>query len=389
MDFGKEKVTCMRIVIDARLWSESGLGRYIRNLVAELQRIDKTNNYYILHLVKDFDSIAYTNKNFHKVFADFKWYGVDEQIKLPKLIRNLNPDLVHFPHFNVPVFYKGKFVVTIHDLIHQHFATRDSSTLNPILHTVKKIGYKKVFSFAVKNSAKIIVPSKFVKNQLITEWRIKEDKIAVTYEGVDKKIIKIIEETEKKFFLNVTEKFKIKKPFLFYLGNAQPHKNIYKLIEAFVFLKEKYPKLSLVLSGPEHFFWEKIKKKSHIGGLSAGKAGVIFTGFISDKEMVALYQNAEAFIMPSLEEGFGLPVLEAMMCNCPVISSNEGSLPEIAKDAALYFDPRDENDMAEKITQILENKKLRKNLIEKGAKRYKEFSWEEMAMETLKIYNSL
>lgn len=378
----------MRIVIDARFWSESGLGRYIRNLVYELQKIDKINNYFILHLEKDYKEITYQNRNFQKVLADFKWYGASEQVKLPKLLNSLQPGLVHFPHFNVPIFYKGKFVVTIHDLIHQHFQTRQTSTLNPFFHEVKKLGYKKVFSSAVNNSTRIIVPSEFVKNQLEQEWGVKKEKIEVTYEGVDEEIISIAREVIGKNFEKVAEKFKFKKPYLFYLGNAQPHKNISKLISVFSKLKEKYPDLSLVLSGPENSFWDKIsktceltlfKKESHIGG-------VIFTGFISEKDLVDLYKNAEAFVMPSLEEGFGIPILEAMACGCPVISSNQGSLPEVGGDAAYYFNPKDEKDMAEKITKVLNDKKLRKNLIDEGEKRYKEFSWKELAKKTLRVY---
>lgn len=369
----------MRIVIDGRFWSESGLGRYIRNLVSELQDIDKINNYFILHLKKDFDKITYQNNNFQKVLADFKWYGVDEQVKLPKLLNELQPDLVHFTHFNVPIFYKGKFIVTIHDLIHQHFLTRNTTTLNPFFHALKKMGYKKVFSAAVNNSTKILVPSEFIKNQLEKEWGVKKEKIEVTHEGVDERIEKIYGETSEKGFEKLAEKFMFKRPFLFYVGNAQPHKNLNRLINVFGKLKENFSDLSLVLSGPENSFWEKTKKESYT-------KGVIFTGWLSEEELVLLYKNAESFVMPSLEEGFGIPVLEAMVCGCPVVSSNQGSLPEVAGNAALYFNPKNENEWIEKITKILTDKKLRKYLINNGKKRYKEFSWKELAKKTLKVY---
>lgn len=375
----------MRIVIDGRLWSESGLGRYIRNLVYELQKIDQVNDYFILLLKKDFYDVSY-DKNFHKVLADFKWYGIKEQIKLPELLKSLKPDLVHFPHFNVPIFYRGKFVVTIHDLIHQHFKTRNTSTLNPFFHMLKKNGYRKVFSHAVKKSVKIITPSEFVKNQLINEWGIEEDKVAVTYEGVDEGVIRIVGEVVEKDFVKVSEKFGIKKPYLFYIGNAQPHKNLSRLISVFGKIKEKHPDLNLVLSGPKHIFWEKIKKESHSRG------GILFTGFVSEEEMVILYKNAQSFVMPSLEEGFGIPILEAMACSCPVVSSSAASLPEVGGSAnaesVLYFDPKDENDMENKILQVLDDKKLRKELIKKGERRYKEFSWQKMAKQTLAIYKS-
>lgn len=369
----------MKIVIDGRLWSESGLGRYIRNLVTNLEKIDTKNQYYVLLLKKDFEKISFSNPEFHKVIADFKWYGLTEQINLPRILKSINPDLVHFPHFNVPIFYKGKFIVTIHDLIHQHFQTRTTTTLNPLLHNIKRFGYKKIFSNAVKNSYKIIVPSEFVKNQLIKEWKIEINKIIVTAEGVDEEMIKIIRETGENDFIKVVEKFKFKKPYLFYVGNAQPHKNLCQLISAFKKLKEKYSELSLVLSGPDHYFWQQIRK-------SENTEYIKFTGFVSEKELVALYKNAEMFVMPSLEEGFGIPILEAMACSCPIASSNAGSLPEVGGEAALYFDPKNEEEMIRRISQLLDDKKLREILIKKGEQRYKKFSWQEMAIQTSKIY---
>src|SRR4051812_11445328 len=117
----------MRIGIDARFYSESGVGRYIRNLIKHLQELDSKNEYFIFLLKKNYDILEFKNEKFHKVLADFKWYGATEQIKLPKLLRKYDLDLVHFPHFNVPVFYKGKYVVTVHDLIHQHYKMRRAS----------------------------------------------------------------------------------------------------------------------------------------------------------------------------------------------------------------------------------------------------------------------
>lgn len=368
----------MRIVIDARLWSQSGIGRYIRNLVWNLQKLDTENEYFILHLKKDYESIKYEN-NFHGVLANFRWYGFAEQLSLPKLLRALNPDLVHFPHFNVPIFYRGKYMVTIHDLIHQHFQMRRSTTRDPISYKVKKMGYKKVFSSAVCNAAKIITPSDFVKRQLLDEWCAKSHRIVVTPEGVEENFISLIKQSKEQDFKKLAERYKIKKPYFFYVGNAHPHKNIPVLIKAFEIVKNLYPELSLVLSGPSHHFWERLKKEQHSGGVS-------FTGFVTEKELATLYKNALGFVMPSLEEGFGIPLLEAMAAGCPVISSNAASLPEVGGDACLYFDPKKESDMVEKIIQVIGNKKLRGELIKKGEKRFKEFSWEKLAEQTLEVY---
>lgn len=367
-----------RIVIDARMYQESGIGRYIRNLLSCLSEVDKSNEYFILLLRKDYDRVEFAN-NFQKVEADFKWYSVSEQLKLPKLIGQLNPDLVHFPHFNVPLLYDGKFVVTIHDLIHQNFVMRRVTTLNPLFYKFKQLGYKKVFEGAVRKSAKILVPSNFVKKQLVKNWIVDNDKVVVTYEAVDEKIINIKKRIKNSDRNNILKNLQINKPYLFYVGNAHPHKNVEGLIKTFRLLKKRFPRLSLVLSGSDHYFWQRLKEENP-------DPGILYTGFISDEQLVILYKEATAFVLPSLEEGFGIPVLEAFASSCPVVVSDRGSLPEVGRDAALYFDPLDIDDMTEKISQVIKDEKLRQKLTEKGLKRYKDFSWKTLAEKTLEVY---
>lgn len=361
----------MKIGIDARMYRESGIGRYTRNLIYYLQNLDKENEYFILLKKNDF-GLLHLPDNFQKVLADFGWYGINEQTKLPGILKKLKLDLVHFPHFNVPIFYSGKFVVTIHDLIHQHFQMNRATTLNPIVYKIKQLGYDKTFKNAVTKSTKILVPSNYVKNLLIGEWQTDEEKIVVTPEAVDDKVLSIANS------LSRNER-KIKVPYLFYVGNAHPHKNVEGLILVFLKLKEKYRELNLVLSGEDHYFWQRIKSEYK-------NSGIIYTGFVSDDELVTLYKNAVCFVMPSFEEGFGIPLLEAMACKCPVISSNAGSLPEVGGNACLYFNPKDLEDMEKKIEELLTNKRVRNHLIFKGNRRYKQFSWKRLAKQTLEVY---
>lgn len=381
----------MRIGIDARFYNESGVGRYLRNLIRSLQVLDKQsliltnarirqNQYFILLLKKDYEEFVET-KNFKKILADFKWYGFAEQFKLPKLLRQLNLNLVHFPHFNVPIFYTGKFVVTIHDLIHQHRHSDRATTLNPFTFKIKQIGYRQVFKAATGKSQKILVPSKSVQQLLTAEWHVDKKKIIVTPEAVDNNILKIADTTTKADCEKTLNKFRIKKPYLFYVGNAHPHKNVEGLIKAFVAVQQKYPDLELVLSGYDHYFWQRLKKENQY-------KGIIYTGFISDNELVALYKGAAVFIQPSFEEGFGIPILEAMACSCPVIASKAASLPEVGGEACLYFDPVKPADLAEKIAKVLDDGLLRQQLVEKGLKKYKKFSWQVLAEKTLEVYNS-
>ncbi|MDD5415797.1 MAG: glycosyltransferase family 1 protein [Candidatus Daviesbacteria bacterium] len=368
----------MRIVIDGRMFNESGVGRYIRNLINNLAILDKKNEYFILHLKEDYKNLEYQD-NFRKILANFRWYGIEEQIKLSGLIKSLNPALVHFPHFNVPIRYGGKFVVTIHDLIHQHFSMERSTTHGLLVYKLKRLGYRKVFTTAINKSLAILVPSYFVKGELIKDWAVSEDKISVTHEAVDDKLFTILNEMKMEDIKSLRDKFNIRNPYLFYVGNAHPHKNVEGLIRAFGVLREKYPDLGLVLSGNDHYFWQKIRKEFQ-------QEGVIYAGSVSDEELVGLYKGATAFVMPSLEEGFGIPILEAFACECPVISSNKGSLPEVGGDAVVYFDPASPDDMTAKISQVLDDKKLWQQLIEKGLKRYKQFSWKKLAQKTLEVY---
>lgn len=391
----------MRIGIDARMYDESGVGRYIRNLLVNLQKLDDKNEYFIFLLDKNFISLTFKN-NFKKVKANFKWYGLSEQLKFPKLLSRYKLDLVHFPHFNVPIFYndswssahQGKFVVTIHDLIHQHFEMRRATTHDPLVYKIKQFGYKKIFNNAIKKSQKILTPSKFVKDQLTSESEVNEKKIIVTPEAVDDRILTIVKNLSQKNIDQALDHLYVKRPFIFYVGNAHPHKNVEELIRAFRVVRENHKELSLVLSGNDHYFWQRIKKElgeiptSHasLNDIKGARNDVIFTGFISDEELVALYKSAKAFVMPSFEEGFGIPLLEAFACGCPVVSSNAGSLPEVGGDACLYFDPKSINDIGNKISEVLNDNKLRSQMVKKGEQRYKQFSWEKLGEQTLNVY---
>ncbi len=367
-----------KIVIDCRMWGESGVGRYVRNLVGNLQEIDVKNEYFLLLLKKDFDQVK-VKKNFSKVVADFRWYGVAEQVRLPGIIKKLKPDLVHFPHFNVPVLYKGKFVVTIHDLIHQHFQMRRATTRDPITYRIKHFGYTMAFKNALNKSEKILVPSNYVRDLLVKEWNVSGDKIMVTPEAVDAKLYTAVGSLVQKDIDKVLEKFGVRQPYIYYVGNAHPHKNVEGLIKAFLLLRQKYQYLQLVLSGNDHYFWQKIKREFT-------QKDIVYTGFVSDEEMVALYKSAKVFVMPSFEEGFGIPLLEAMAIGTPVVSSSAASLSEVGGEAAIYFKPQDVEDLVDKISKVLNSEKLQKELVEKGKKRVKEFSWEKVAEQTLEVY---
>jgi len=175
----------MRIIIDARFYGleNAGLGRYTINLIDQLQKIDSQNEFFVLLRKKYFDRLNWP-KNWTPVLAEIPHYGLSEQIKLPRIIKSLKPDLVHFLHFNVPVFYRGKFIVTIHDLLMHKQKGKEATTLTPSRYFFKRLGYKFVFGLAVRRAVRVIVPSQTVKDEVAYYYKLDPDKIIVTYEGI-------------------------------------------------------------------------------------------------------------------------------------------------------------------------------------------------------------
>lgn len=370
----------MDIGIDARLYDEAGNGRYIRNLLLHLQKVDTNNHYFVFLLKKNFDKVEFAD-NFTKVLADIRWYGFREQTEFLLLLNKHNLDLVHFPHFNVPIFYNRKFVVTLHDLIHQHFGMERASTHGKFIYALKKWGYNLTFERAIKRSEKIITVSNFVKKQLIDEWQVNKEKIEVIYEAAEEKIVTLAKNINQTQVNQTLRKFGINRPFIFYVGNAHPHKNVEGLIEAFLILKINFNNLILVLAGKDHYFWQRIKSKYT-------NKDIKYIGFVSDEQLVALYKGAICYVVPSFEEGFGIPLLESFACGCPVAASSVGALKEVGENACSFFNPKNVSEISNCVSKILNEENFREELIEKGNKRYKEFSWGKLAKQTKEVYES-
>ncbi|MDP3998014.1 MAG: glycosyltransferase family 1 protein [bacterium] len=381
----------MRIGIDARLWNETGVGRYIRNLVKHLQLLDKENE-YVLFVRNDSGGnfkIQITNDKWRVVHADVRWHSLAEQWEMPKVLEKEKLDLVHFPYFNVPVFYNKPFIVTIHDLIINHFPTGQATTLPWPLYQIKRLGYQTSLSHAVRNSQKIIAVSETTKGEIVDHFGVKPEKVVVTYESGELEINK----NHESGIMN----HGIKKPYILYVGNAHPHKNLERLMEAFNQIKNQKSKikmtnhdLKLILVGKDDYFYQRLKNWVETMGLSER---VVFYGEASDAELRHLYKNATALILPSLMEGFGLPALEAMGQGCLVLASDIFAFREVCEGAAIYFDPLDIDAIAKTIEQVCSHDlpagkagSNHSNKINDGLKRAKIFSWEKMAKETLNIY---
>jgi len=394
----------MKIVIDARMYGleNAGIGRYLVNLIDQIEKIDKKNDYFILLKKKYFKSLRFDNKKFKKILAHYPHYSFKEQIFLPITLFKLKPDLVHFPHFNVPIFWFGKYVVTIHDLIKHQSRGVATTTRFSLFYWLKYMVYLAVVWLVVKRAFKILTPSHFWQEELVKRYNLPKNKVIVTYEGIDKNFQ--LPASRDSFgmpisnfqFQKVLDKYHIKKPFVIYTGSLYPHKNVERLVEAVKIInRDDYHTtvhgsskvLSLVIVCSRNVFYERFKKKIREMGV---EKEVNLVGFVPDEELVVIYRQAEAFVFPSLLEGFGLPGLEAMAVGLPVVASNFSCLPEIYGDAARYFHPLDVNDMAEKIKEICFNDlKHRNKIIKKGFEQVKKYSWQKMAKETLRVYNVL
>ncbi|MDP2873691.1 MAG: glycosyltransferase family 1 protein [bacterium] len=375
----------MKIAIDARFYGpkDTGIGRYVSRLVENLQVVDDENEYLILMQEKDFPKLP-DSPRFQKVAANFGWYGIKEQVLLPLILWRIKPDLVHFPHFNVPLLYFGKYVVTIHDLVKHEWHQQSSTTKSPLIYFLKHQVYKVVMGLAVRRATKIIVPSLFVKQKLISYFHLNPDKIAVTYEAGSLAEEASLSEEERKKALT-SGKYNLPKPFILYVGNAYPYKNLPTLFAAVKLVNEKRP-LQLAVVGARGVFLDRLRKEAEEQG---SLPFLNFLGYVSDSDLANLYQEATAFVLPSFSEGFGLTVVEAMGLSCPVIAANASCLPEVCDDAALYFNPWEPKDLAEKILQVLDDSFLANDLREKGRKRFATFSWKKMAEETLIVYKGL
>jgi glycosyltransferase involved in cell wall biosynthesis len=424
-----------RILIDGRFVGVGeSISRYTLEVLSHILKIDKENEYTLLirpcgadvfadffkipdydpeimdfkaqknqeklkleNLIKKTKSIY---KNLELDLINIKHYSLKEQTRLHKYLKEKKYDLVHFTQFNHPVFYKGRFVVTVHDLTMLGHLHRQ----NPI----KRIAFNKVMEAAAKKSVKILTVSETSKKEIIEYYGTKEDKIVVTYLGTDDKYNLQVKNKNSKIE-KFRKKYDIPGEYILYTGMWKRHKNLLRMLEAFEKAAKKGEiadrKIQLVMAGkidkrePEVIeLIKKINSKFEEGSKEKGEGAlhptpstprIITTGFITEEELPIAYAGASAYIIPSLSEGFGLPPLEAMACGTPVISSKESCMPEILGDVPLYFDPYNVDDMAEAMEKIIVDKELRKAMIPKGLEQVQKYSWEDTAQKTFEVYREV
>lgn len=374
----------MRIGFDVRpfLKEETGVGIYLKNLLFSLSHIDQDNEYFLFssslkdrfnaQKIPPFMKMSFRDFHYPVKLMNFLWY----KLGWPKLDHFFKEklDITHSP---TPLILPthGKKIVTVYDLFFMDSPHQvDRETRNTFVRGIKS---------SLQKADGVITISEFTKKQLLEKFSLDPNKIKVIYLGIQKDYWEDIsaDELEK-----IKGKYNLPQSFLLFVGTIEPRKNILNLLNALKIIHEKHKKIPLVIVGRKGQDYENVLEKVRVLGL---EDWVVFTGYIPEKELKGFYHLASLFVFPSLYEGFGLPLLEAMASGLPIVTSRKAALPEIAMDAALYFNPEEQEDIAEKILIGLKDETLRKQLIYKGKERVGDFNWRKTAEETLNFYLSI
>lgn len=371
----------MRIGIDARFYGSvgKGLGRYTERLIHHLHDVAPPEDAFTIFLRREnWAHFTPPDRRFTKQLADYHWYSVAEQRHMPALVRSAGVELMHYPHFNVPLRAPTPFVVTIHDLILTHFPTRRATTRGVLAYWLKHLAYKVTLSRAVARASHILTVSQFTARDIQQYFGYDPKKITVTYEAVDAFPSHAND-------VQLLGQFGLPPRYLLYVGNAYPHKNLELFIRALQQLPTLVQDVHLVIVGKADYFLTRLQREFQQAGLAHR---VHFTGYVDDATLGTLYRNATAYVFPSLYEGFGLPPLEAMASGTPVLSSNAACMPEVLGEAALYFDPHSVTSFLDALVRLTSTPGERERLVRAGEERVRAYSWKHLAAATLQVYHA-
>ncbi len=360
----------MVIGIDAHMLGDHSGGNesYYTNILRAM-KVEAGDKVYLF--VKEGTDVSEFKDKFTIVRFHSKGAFCRNFIELDRLCRKYRIDVLHTQYF-IPFFPSSKIVCTIHDICFEHY--KDIFTKSEFIRQ------KLLIPYAARHSRYIFTVSEFSKRDIIEQYHIDPDRIIITYNAVNDRFRGLSgEELQEQ---ELREKYGIGKlPYVMTVGNLQPRKNLPILIRAFnEWHKESGRSSKLVIVGKKAWMYSDILRQA------GTNENIILTDFVPEKDLVRLYNAAACFIYPSFYEGFGIPPLEAMACGTPVAVSNVTAMPEVVKDAGLFFDPSDIDGIKKSIGQLMENEDLRKELIQKGLNRSKEFSWNESASKIYRAY---
>lgn len=378
----------MKIAIEGqRLFRKKkhGMDMVALELINELQKLDHDNEYVVfVKPDEDMDTLKET-ENFKIVQLSGGPYPTWEQFALPKAAKKYGCDILHCTSNTAPVNPGMPLVVTLHDIIY----LEGISIFKKGGTWYQKFGnmYRRyVVPAVVKKSDKIITVSKFERNRINEFFGFPEsdDRLVAVYNGVSEHFAPVKDKNELK---RVKEKYKLPDNFFFFLGNTDPKKNTPGTLKAFSnYVKQTGEDVYLVMLDYEH--QELTKILSDIGDPDLINR-IVLTGYVINTDLPSIYNLCSVFVYPSLRESFGIPMLEAMRCGTPVITSNTSSMPEVSGNAAYIIDPFKPDEITNAMIEIVNNQDLRKELVEKGLKQAEKFSWANMAKEVLELYQTV
>ena len=368
----------MRIVLDARFWRQAtgGIGRYSRELTAELLQLKTDDEFHIILTPKDEAEFYLKDSRITAHVVDIPHYSLSEQTRLPAFLNSLKPDLVHFLNFNQPIRYKGKRVTTIHDLTVKYFPVGRFQQ-NPF----RRAAFGVIMRTAA-NSHGVIAISRSTKADIVGDLKVDPSNIRVIGEAADRQF-RLHSQQELTAFRKAEQ---LEKPYILFVNQWRPHKGLPELIAAFEALKRSGLPHQLIITGkPSPLFPDILTMIDR----SAARKDILTPGFVPDDKLPAYYSGAEVLAFPSYYEGFGLGVLEAMQSGTPVVCSEISSLPEVAGNAALFVAPKNVKQLTESLRAVLTQPQLASELRTKGIAQAARFSWERTAKETYELYQNV
>ena len=363
----------MKIGIYARGLSVKvgGVKQYIESMTKTIiEDINEDTEIYVFHNCKN--GLFAGKGQFKEVIFKSSNKMICDHILAPHYINKLKRDVVWFPKNVIPFFVKAKKIVTIHDLA--YFLPEYNA-----YSMIDTIYMKIMIKSSCKRADKVIAISGNTKKDIIRLLNISDKKIEVIYEAADKKY-RVIK--DKKELERIRKKYDLSSEFILFTGGISPRKNIVRLIEAFNQISEHIPH-ELIMTGSKG--WKNTKELEMIESNNKIKR----IGYVQDEDMPYLYNLADVYVYPSLYEGFGLPVLEAQACACPVISSNLTSMKEVGGDSVLYINPNDSSDIKEKIYHLIFDRTSRKMWINRGTKNVEKFSWHKSSRKILNVIQNV
>ncbi|GAA1391421.1 glycosyltransferase family 4 protein [Catellatospora chokoriensis] len=366
----------MKIVIDGRMLSWTGIGRYTLSLLEGLQSVDQHNDYVVLVRPSDWSTWKPEARNFTRVECDIDPYSVAEQTALPRVLKRLSPDVVHLLTPNAAALYRGPKVVTVHDLTLLDYDTSRGSRVKRLSTKLKRIPFRWILARQIATATRIVTVTDYIKQQLVQRFKIDPAIISPIWLAADSEHLAAAAD-ESLPDLGAVE------TCLLYVGNYYAYKNVRTVVDALGVVAQSHPGVHLVLAGNANEFKADLLSQAQELGLADR---VIMPGFVTDGQLKWLYRRSKIFVNPSLSEGFGLQGLEAMSQGLPVIAARASCLPEVYGDAAVYFEPLSSTDLAHRILALLRQPELLDELSDKGRKRIEMFSWRKTAEATHRLY---